>query len=188
MSVFYTIFCFLATFLIIQLAPTFYGLPIFQVEQTRTRITVQVGLIAATLAVIMGLCVAQCIDIDQVHQGIGPSLTSIMSLWNWRNVYWQMTSSFCLSLKGSWPSCTKESMFKKYSSTFTFSPPLSPHFFFLGLVHPPRLHVVNGNRRNGLRKAGDPCRWYCPGRCQLPPSHHNPWLRLHHRYSYSIRS
>ena len=69
-SIFFTILCFLSTFFIIQLAPPFYGLPIFG----RTRITVQVGLIAVILAIILRLCGAQCISINhwQVRQGIGP--------------------------------------------------------------------------------------------------------------------
>lgn len=65
---FSTIFCFLLTFFIIQLAPPFYGLPIFE----RTRVTVQVSLIAAILAIILRLSAAQCIGINQVRQGIGP--------------------------------------------------------------------------------------------------------------------
>ena len=58
-------FRFLSTFFIIQLAPAFYGLPIFE----RTRMTVQVGLIA----IILSLCAAQYNDVNQVRQGIGPS-------------------------------------------------------------------------------------------------------------------
>lgn len=73
MSVFYTVFCFISTFFIIQLAPTFYGLPIIE----QTRIIVLVGLVAAMLALILSLCVAECIGIDQVGQGIGPSLTNM---------------------------------------------------------------------------------------------------------------
>ena len=63
MSVF-TIFCFLSTFFIIQLALPFYDPPRI------TLITVQVGLIAAILAIILNLCAAQCIGtgINQVRE------------------------------------------------------------------------------------------------------------------------
>ena len=73
MSVFYTIFYILSTFFIIQLVPTFYGLPI--VEQTR--ITVRVGLAAAILALILSVCVTQCIGINHVGQGMGTSSTNV---------------------------------------------------------------------------------------------------------------
>ena len=54
MSVFYTVFCFLAMmFFIKQLVPTLYGLQIFE----KTRITIQAGLIAAAiLAFILNHC------------------------------------------------------------------------------------------------------------------------------------
>ena len=68
MSVFCAIFYHISTPLIIQLAPTFYGLPV--IEQT-----VQVGLIAAIFALILSLSVTPCIN--QVGQGIGPYLTNM---------------------------------------------------------------------------------------------------------------
>jgi hypothetical protein len=73
MSVFCTIFYFLSTFFIIQLAPTFYGLPIIE----QTKITVQVGLIAIIIAAILSLFITQCIGINQVGQGIGTSLINM---------------------------------------------------------------------------------------------------------------
>jgi hypothetical protein len=73
MSIFSAIFCFLSTFFIIQvmiqLAPTDYGLK-------HTRITVQVVLVAAIILSLSAAQAAQCIDIKEVRQGIGPYAAS----------------------------------------------------------------------------------------------------------------
>ena len=58
MSFFYTIFCFISVFFIIQLAPTLYGLPIIE----KTRITFQVAFVSAIISLILSLCFTQCIN------------------------------------------------------------------------------------------------------------------------------
>lgn len=140
MSVFYTIFFVLSIFIIIQLrlAP----LPIFD----QTRITVQVGLITVILAIILSLCAAQCIGIDQVRQGIGSYAASDQHV-PFKTDDVQMISSSSSSLKCSCP-CMEVSTLEKYSSTctFTFSPPLTPF-----PVHSPHQHV-NESRGNGPRE------------------------------------
>ena len=144
MSVFSTIFCFLSTFFIIQLAFHFYGLP---------RITIQVDLIAAIFAVVLSRCAAQCIGAGINQRQISPYADQYVAPKLTINV--QMTSSFSLSCKGSWPSYVEKSMLEKYMSTFTFSQPLSLHFFFPRRVHSQEsqhLRVVNGKRKNGPRE------------------------------------
>ena len=177
----YAVFCLISRFFIIQLAPIFYGLPIIE----QTRIVVQVGLpvvAAILLTLILSLSESVTPGINQVGQGIGPSLTN-RSLWNWRNV--QMTSSSFLSLMDSWPSYMEDSMLEKYLPTSTLSPRLSPHFFLSRRLHPPHLLFVSGNRRKSLidtrslhqwrtQRKRNPCRWYCHR--QLP--HRNHTLRL----------